>query len=212
MAAYLIVFTLAAIVYPGGSESNPNAVGYSLFHNFLCDAMLVITPGGELNPARSLATISHLILSGTMILFFFLLPMIFDWTNRNTVLIRYVGMLTMTVFVFMYTDIHDHIVTATGILGTVALVPFFIEMRRYPGGGLKILAYVCFILSIIVFFSFETKIGFYYLPLLQKITFVFDAWWVIWVSLIVTRKNALSTQKIDFESEEISQVAVFAER
>ncbi|MEQ8714125.1 MAG: hypothetical protein RIC80_13975 [Cyclobacteriaceae bacterium] len=199
MSAYLVVFTLAAQEYPGGSENIPHDMGYSYFHNFLCDAMLPFTPGGIQNPARHLATISHLILSGTMILFFFLLPMIFDWTNRNTRIIRYVGMLTMTVFVFMYTDMHDHIVTATGVLGTVALIPFFLELKRYPSGGLKTLAYTCFILSIIVFFSFETKIGFYYLPLLQKVTFVFDAWWVIWVSLIVMRKNentSLSTARV----------------
>ncbi|MGB3467836.1 MAG: hypothetical protein WBA74_21290, partial [Cyclobacteriaceae bacterium] len=189
MAIYIVVFIIAAIEYPGGSENVPMAIGYSFFHNFLCDAMNEVTHGGLLNPARSLAIKSHLILSATMISFFFVLPEIFDWKNRNTQLIRYVGMLTMTVFIFMYTSYHDHIVTATGVLGTFALIPFFIEMRKYPGGGLKTLAYTCFALSIIVFFIFETKIGYYYLPFLQKITFFFDAYWVIWVSLIVYKKH-----------------------
>ncbi len=190
MAAYLVVFTFAALDYPGGSQNIAELTNYSFFHNFLCDVMNPITERGVSNPARSLATISHLILSVTMIVFFYLLPEIFDWSNRNTLLIRYVGMLTMTVFVFMYTSIHDHIVTATGVLGTFALIPFFIEMKKYPKGGLKLLAYVCFLLSIVVFFIFETKIGFYYLPLIQKITFVFDAWWVIWVSVIVSKKKS----------------------
>ncbi|MFY0606078.1 MAG: hypothetical protein JXR10_05145 [Cyclobacteriaceae bacterium] len=190
MGAYLIVFTVAAVDYPGGSENIHNLTSYSFFHNFLCDVMNPVTQSGVLNPARSLATISHLILSATMITFFYVLPEIFHWSNRNTKLIRYIGMLTMTVFVFMYTSIHDHIVTATGVLGTFALIPFFIELKKYPKGGLKILAYVCFILSIIVFFIFESKIGYYYLPILQKITFIFDAWWVIWVSMIVWKKKS----------------------
>ena len=189
MALYLLVFTIAALDYPGGSENVPNAVGYSFFHNFLCDAMNAVTHIGTPNPARSLAVKSHLILSATMIAFFFILPEIFNWKNRNTQLIRYVGMLTMTVFIFMYTPLHDHIVTATGVLGTIALIPFFIEMRKYPDGWLKYLAYICFALSIIVFFIFETKMGYYYLPFLQKITFAFDAAWVIWVSLIVSKKQ-----------------------
>lgn len=209
LGAYVILFTMAAEAYPGGSESVPGDTGYSFFHNFLCDAMLPITPGGASNPARPMATLSHLVLSGTMICFFFILPKVFDWHNRNTSIIRYMGMLTMTVFIFMYTGIHDHIVTATGVLGTVALLPFFVEMRRYPAGGLKTLAYTCFILSMIVFFSFETKIGYYYLPFLQKITFVFDAWWVIWVSLIVTRKNLAIAENEPYIS---SESAVFAER
>lgn len=153
--------------------------------------MNVVTQGGVQNPARPLAVKSHLILSATMIAFFFILPEIFNWKNRNTQLIRYVGMLTMTVFIFMYTSLHDHIVTATGILGTFALIPFFKEMRKYPNGWLKNLAYICFALSIIVFFIFETKIGYYYLPFMQKITFFFDATWVIWVSLIVYQKREM---------------------
>ncbi len=189
MALYLVVFVLSAMDYPGGSENVPSAIGYSFFHNFLCDVMDPITLGGVLNPARALATVSHLILSVTMIAFFYLLPEIFSWSNRNTTIMRFMGMLTMTVFVFMYTPFHDEIVTATGVLGTVALVPFFIEMRKYPNGLLKTLAYTCFALSIIVFFIFETRMGYYYLPFLQKITFFFDAWWVIWVSVIVFKKE-----------------------
>jgi hypothetical protein len=189
MTLYLVVFVFAAMDYPGGSENVPSAIGYSFFHNFLCDVMNPITPEGVHNPARVLAIVSHLILSVTMIAFFYLLPALFSWSNRNTFVMRLMGMLTMTVFVFMYTPFHDEIVTATGVLGTVALVPFFIEMRKYPDGLLKTLAYTCFSLSMIVFFIFETRIGYYYLPFLQKITFLFDAWWVIWVSVIVLKKE-----------------------
>ncbi len=190
MGIYLIVFTIAAFGYPGGSQNIPNAIGYSFFHNFLCDVMLPTAPNGWQNPAAHLARISHFILSGTMISFFYILPEIFDWSNKNTKMVRSAGMLTMTVFIFMYTSFHDHIVTLTGVLGTVALIPFFMEMRKYPNDSLKYLAYLCFLLSIIVFFIFETKIGIYYLPFLQKITFFFDACWVIWVSHIVWRKKS----------------------
>lgn len=189
MGLYLIVFTIAALNYPGGSENVPTAIGYSFSNNFLCDVMNPTTHGGLINPARALATGSHLILSFTMIAFFYILPEIFFWTNQNTRIIRVMGMLTMIVFVFMFTEYHDHIVTATGILGSIALVPFFIEMRKYVNGGLKTLAYLCFAMSIIVFFIFETRLGYYYLPLLQKITFFLDASWVIWVSLLVYKKS-----------------------
>ena|GEM_PF-369274 len=192
MGLYIIVFTFAAIAYPGGSINLPDAIGYSFYHNFLCDVMNPTTHGGNANDARSLAIISHLILSFTMICFFYILPKIFPVENRNTKLITYFGMATMIVFIFMYTAYHDLIVTITGVLGTIALIPFFIELHRYKNKGLKQLAYLCYLLSLIVFFIFETKIGFYYLPFLQKITFVVDAWWVIWSSLIVINKNKAS--------------------
>jgi len=189
MIIYLVVFYLAAAAYPGGSINIPNDVGYSFFHNFLCDAMNPVTQAGTVNDARPMAIVSHVILSGTMISFFYILPEIFSVKNLNTKLIRIFGVLTMTAFIFMYTAYHDTIVTVTAVLGTSALIPFFIELRKYKNNGLKALAVLCYVLSFIVFLIFVSKIGFYYLPFIQKITFFFDAWWVIWVSLIVYNKR-----------------------
>lgn len=192
LSLYIIAFAFAASAYPGGSINQPHANGYSFYHNFLCDTMNPITQSGIINEARFLAVISHLILSFTMITFFYILPKIFNKKNRNTLLISTFGIAAMTVFIFMYTDYHDLIVTVTGILGTIALIPFFIELQYFKNKGLKQLAYLCYALSIIVFFIFETKIGFYYLPFLQKITFGLDACWVIWSCLIVIDINKTS--------------------
>ena len=190
MGAYLIVFSIAATMYPGGSINVPDDVGHSFFHNFLCDLMNPITQSEIVNPARPLAIVAHLILSATMISFFYFLPETFSQQNKNTKLVRIFGMLSMTVFIFMYTSHHDNIVIATAIIGTIALIPFFIELRKHPHVGLKRLAILCYLLSVLVFFIFVSKIGFYYLPIIQKITFGFDAWWVIWVCLIVYRKRS----------------------
>jgi hypothetical protein len=131
-----------------------------------------------------------------MISFFYILPKIFPVKNRNTKLIAYFGIAAMTVFIFMCTEYHDLTVTITGILGTIAMVPFFIELQNFKNKGLKQIAYLCFSLSIIVFIIFETKIGFYYLPFIQKITFAVDACWVIWSCLIVINKNKTSLKLI----------------
>lgn len=192
LGLYFIVFTFAASLYPGGSINQPNADGYSFYHNLLCDTMDPITQSGIINNARFIAIISHLILSFTMISFFYILPKIFPVKNRNTKLIAYFGIASMTVFIFMFTEHHDLIVTITGVLGTIAMIPFLIELEHFKNKGLKQIAYLCFSLSIIVFLIFETKIGFYYLPFIQKITFVVDSCWVIWSCLIVINKNKIS--------------------
>ncbi len=189
LGLYLFVFSIAANQYPGGSINRPEEIGYSFFNNFLCDVMNPYVHGDKINEARTIAITSHLILSLTMICFFYILPELFPRKNNNTRMIRFFGMLTMTVFALMITEFHDLIVSVTAILGTIALIPFFIELCHYPDRRLIFLAYLCFGLSIIVYFIFVTKIGFYYLPFLQKITFIIDAIWVIWVSLIVYQKN-----------------------
>lgn len=191
LIAYVVLFVIASLKYPGGSINDIASEGYSYFHNFLCDLMLQHTENGSENAAQTIAIIAHLMLSFAMITFFYILPEIFYFKNTNTRLIRGFGVLTMTIFIFMFTEYHDFIVLLTGIFGTIALIPFFIELSKYEHKGFIYLAYLCFILSILVFISYQTKIGFYYLPMLQKITFVFDAWWVIWVSLLVAKKNQL---------------------
>lgn len=195
LCLFVLVFTIAALDYPGGSENIPEDIGYSFFHNFLCDVMNPVNEMGTVNPARPLATVAHFILSASMIMFFFILPQVFDHRNLNTQLVRFVGMLSMTVFAFMFTSVHDQIVTATGVIGTFALIPFFMELRTHTDRFFKTLSIVCFALSIIVFLIFETKIGFFYLPFIQKITFLFDAWWVIMVGMIVLKKEKASLVK-----------------
>lgn len=203
LGLYIIAFTFAATAYPGGSDNYPHANGYSFYHNFLCDTMNPITHIGIINEARFMAIISHLILSFTMISFFYILPKIFTVKNRNTTLIAYFGIAAMTVFIFMYTEYHDTIVTITGVLGAIALIPFFIELRHFKNKGLKRLAYLCYALSIIVFFVFETKIGIYYLPFLQKITFLADAYWVTWSCLFVINKNKTTLKLIHQNINEV---------
>ena len=101
----------------------------------------------------------------------------------------------MVALLFMFTDYHDIFVTITGILGGITLIPFFIELRHFENKGLKYLAYFCYIMSIIVFFIFQTKMGIYYLPFLQKMTFFIDAWWVVWSCLYVIDKNKEGVEK-----------------
>ena len=191
LLGFLLFFVIATTMYPGGSVNEIASEGYSYFHNFICDLMSLHLEEGVVNDARPIAIIAHLMLSFGMISFFYILPEIFTVQNRNTRIIRFVGMFTMTVFIFMCTDYHDLVVTITGVLGSIALIPFFLELINYENRGLKVLAYTCFVLSILVFLSYETKIGFYFTPILQKITFVFDSVWIIWVSLMVASKRRL---------------------
>lgn len=199
LVLYVFVFTYATAGYPGGSYNKPQANGYSFFHNFLCDAMDLVTKNGIKNKSRSIAIVAHIILSVSMISFFYILPKVFLYKNRNTKLIRYFGVASMTVLIFMYTSYHDLMVTITGILGSVALVPLFIELHKNKNKGLMQMAYLCFSFSLVVFFSYETKIGFYYLPFIQKITFFLDACFVFWSCKIVLFNNKnlnLKQQKI----------------
>jgi hypothetical protein len=191
MSIYLILFTTAASFYPGGSDNLPlSENGYSFFHNFLCDTNNEFSHSGIKNKGQSIAVLAHLVLSFTMMSFFYILPGIFSHQNRNTKLIRVLGVFAMAIFTFMYQEsLHDLVVTLTGIVGSMAFVPIFIELVKYKNKAFKTLTYIVFVMSIALYLGFETKVGIYYMPFLQKFVFIVDATLVIWTALIVIRKN-----------------------
>ncbi len=192
LTGFLILFLIATTKYPGGSVNEIASEGYSYFHNFICDLMSLHLEEGVVNDARPIAIIAHFMLSFGMISFFYILPELFSKQNWNTRIMRGLGMAAMTTFIFMYNkDYHDTAVTVSGILTIITFIPFFLELIKHEDRVHKTLAYICFGLSLIMFLSYETKIGFYYTPVLQKITFVFDAIWVTWVSLHVASRRQM---------------------
>lgn len=193
MSVYLIMFTTAALMYPGGSDNVPNAQeGYSFFHNFLCDTNNEFTHSGLKNNGKILANLAHIVLSFTMMSFFYVLPGIFERSNRNTKLIKILGVLAMAIFTFMYQEeLHDLVVTLVGIFASMAFVPIFIELVKFKNRPFKILTYIVFVMSICLYLGFETKVGIYYMPFLQKFVFLVDATLVIWTGVIVVKKNRM---------------------
>ena len=191
MIIYLILFVTAASFYPGGSDNLPlSENGYSFFHNFLCDTNNEFSHSGIKNTGQPIAVLAHLVLSFTMMSFFYVLPGIFAHKNRNTKLIRVFGVLAMAIFTFMYQEaLHDSVVTLTGILGSLAFLPIFIELIKYKNKPFKALTYVVYALSLTLYLGFVTKIGIYYMPFLQKFVFMVDATLVIWTGVIILRKN-----------------------
>ena len=189
LLVYVILYSYAVSNYPGGSVSYPNSSTYSFSHNLLCDAMDLKTPNGTLNASRPLAVVAHVVLSVSMILFFIILPKLFAKQNLNTMLMRLCGVLSITALVFLFTSYHDPLVVVTAIFGVLAMTPFFLELKTIKNKSYKILVYIGVSLSILVFLSFISNIGRFYLPLLQKVSFFIDAIWIGWTCLIITRQT-----------------------
>lgn len=194
--AYVVLYYLGALKYAGGSFYFPDTTEYSFTHNLICDLMLPEGINGALNEGRPLGVISHMVLSASMIIFFYILPEIFTYRNRNTKLTRYIGMVAMIVFIFLFSEYHDIVVVLLGVFGTAALIPLFIEFKKHVNIKLIVYVYFCFFMCVLVLLSFLTKVGYYYLPLFQKLVFVFDAIWVTWICLLVYRNKKLELSVI----------------
>jgi RsiW-degrading membrane proteinase PrsW (M82 family) len=156
----------------------------------LCDTNNEFTHSGLKNNGKVLANLAHIVLSLTMMSFFYVMPNIFNHSNRNTKLIKILGALAMAIFTFMYQEeLHDLVVTLVGVFASMAFLPIFIELVKYKNRPFKILTYIVFIMSLALYLGFETKVGIYYMPFLQKFVFMVDATLVYWTAIIVIRKN-----------------------
>ncbi|MBD3192602.1 MAG: hypothetical protein GF308_18320 [Candidatus Heimdallarchaeota archaeon] len=75
---FIILTTIAILVYPGGSVKNPSASKYQFFYNFFSDLGLVQAINGENNLAsRILFTIALTVVGFTLIFYFLGMPSFF---------------------------------------------------------------------------------------------------------------------------------------
>ena len=186
---YAIIYSYAVTFFPGGSASYPNAIGFSYMHNLLCDAMDYKTIANVINPARPIAGFGHVILSIAMIIFFYLLPKVFTKPPKHKKIIRVFGMISMISFIFLSSNYHDFMVNVTAFFGTIAMFFYLYHLRKMDNTAYKIVAFVSFGMSFLVFLSFVTKVGIYYLPAFQKITFLADVVWVLYTCFIIHKNE-----------------------
>ena len=67
---FILLFIYAASLYPGGSQFDSNAAGFSWKHNYWCNLMNDIAENGMQNPARYYAISANAILCIGCMLFF----------------------------------------------------------------------------------------------------------------------------------------------
>jgi hypothetical protein len=78
-----VVLTLAAmLVYPGGTKFDPDAPGYTFFHNFFSELGLTVTEAGAPNPIAAPLFFIALTLAGLGLVLFFLVSPQFFWHTR----------------------------------------------------------------------------------------------------------------------------------
>lgn len=178
----LVVFTLTLVLsltlYPGGNQENKQAVGFSWMHNYWCNLMNEEAMNGMPNPARPFAIAAWVMLCGLLTLFFirFSRQSVLGKGWRQLIAVTGVG--AMLAALWLFTSWHDEATIIASILGGMALVGVIYDrvLRKqqsdlYIGG-------LCIALIAANNYIYYTGSGLYYLPLIQKITFVAILGWL----------------------------------
>lgn len=170
---YTILFFVSKKSYGGGLEE------FKWGQHLFCDLMEKVSHQGHSNNARTLAILGNTCLFIGMATFFYLIPLEFKDRNSSLNIVQVLGVACMLNFLFLFTQYHDLVVLASGSIGFVVVTLLIKEYILQGSFGKYWFEIICLILSIMVFISFQFKIGFSFLPAFQKSVFVLDSIWVV---------------------------------
>lgn len=191
-----MLYFIAAYLYPGGSQADRTAKDFSWLNNYWCDLLSEQAKNGQHNAARQIAITSWLILSFSLLIFWYFLPTLFAVNDTVKKTIRFCGVAAMGISSLLFTQLHDVVIHSASLLGFIALCGTFTGLYksgyyRFFYAGLLCIALMClnyFIMMSNTFISF--------LPLIQKITFVIVLGWILFINRELYRSDPEKSNKI----------------
>lgn len=179
MGLFLLLHLAAALLYPGGNFLQPGAGDYSLMRNFWCDLMEREAWNGRPNPGRPFALASLAALA---------LAIVGHWTHLGLGRFRpgrprwlhfVLGLLALAAFVRIPVD-HDLAVKGGILLGSLAFLWLVGRQVTNAHWGGATCAFSIWLLLIANFAVWETGRLIAWLPMLQKVTIILVAVWMLW--------------------------------
>lgn len=190
---FALLYIVATFYYPGGSLAQKSTKGFDWVHNYWCDLTDQTARNGEINFARPIALSAMLILFSSLAVFWFHLPLLFQESKINQI-IRYTGISSMIVAIFMFTKFHDIVINLAGLFGTITLTGTLVGLYKNKFRNLFFFGLICLATLLLNYFIFDTGWLLSYLPLIQKITFVM---FFLWICLIDVYLYQLIKSNID---------------
>lgn len=185
---FVHLYLISTFLYPGGSTYDPGTAGFDWLHNYWCDLTGTVAKNGTPNTARPVALAAMITLCSSLAVFWFLLPTLFQNKPQYQV-IRYTGIPSMAIALFMFTGFHDTVIHLGGVLAGIALVLTFVGLYQRSYYRLVWSGLCCLILILFNYFIYETGTLLTLLPIVQKITFGIVAVWVCVVDIQLYRQS-----------------------
>lgn len=178
---FLILYIVGSLLYPGGSQMDKHAKGFSWMNNYWCNLLDLYAINGQYNPARPIAMIGMFVLCITIAFFWYLFPKRIEYDKNNKLVIQFSGSLSMSVAMFVFTEMHDTIINAAGLLGIIAIIGSLVGLYKIKWYGLVIFGSINLGLLFLNNYVYHIKTLIVYLPMIQKITFIS---YLIWICII----------------------------
>ena len=167
---FFILYYYCTLLYPGGSQESIDTIGFDWLHNYWCDLASESTHSQQPNPARPFAIASIIILASSLAVFFYRFPLFIPMSSLWTKTIPLTGLMSMGLSILIFTDFHDIIIVTASFFGLWAVVGIFVGL---VSNNMKPQLWSAVFCGILIVINNVLYYGAYYywLPLIQKITF-----------------------------------------
>lgn len=177
-----VLYVAATRYYPGGSQEHTNSSGFSWVHNYWCNLLNEKAINGQLNGGMPIARTGMAILGWSLSLFWLLFSGYAGLTKTFGRVVWLSGSFSMLLGFFIFTSAHDWLVNAAGLLGAIAVVGTFVGLRKLRWQTWIYWGYGILILVVVNNVCYHSAALIYYLPVVQKVTFVYVLFWICAIS------------------------------
>jgi len=182
---FVILYIIAACLYPGGSQFDEHSVGFSIVHNYWCNLLNETAINGRPNGGRTTALIALFVLCASLAFFWLQFPVYMRIGRVHRLVIQAGGGLAMTTAVLLLSSLsHDLVIDAACGFGLAAIIGTIVCLYKY--GWYFLFAFGLFNLVLVGFNNlfYYTPDLIRYLPVVQKISF---AAFLVWICAICIR-------------------------
>lgn len=185
---FAILYFIATLYYPGGSQFDKNSVGFSWTYNYWCNMLDGKAINGQVNTAKPIALTAMLILCLSFTFFWLQFPIYTNLGKNYKRTIQIFGTLAMIAGFFLFAKFdHDFITNLASLFGLIAMAGTFAGLYK---NGWRVLFYFGFLNILLVVtnnvFYYDKNLIFY-LPLVQKITFATFLIWICCINIKIYR-------------------------
>jgi hypothetical protein len=192
---FIILYIIAAFLYPGGSGTDKTTIGYSWTDNYWCNLLNEKAINGQINEARPIAITAMIILGTTLSTFWILFPALTQLKKYHRLLIQIAGTVGMIASFLLLTRIdHDIAINTSSAFGLIAMLGTMIALYQLKWKGLFSLGVFDLLLIALNNYLYHTE-QMMYLPIIQKITFLSFIIWFCLITLNLYHKTDISKNK-----------------
>jgi hypothetical protein len=196
IAVFVLLYFIATILYPGGSQADSASKGFSWLHNYWCNLLNENGINGEYNPGRYFAITGMLVLCVSMAFFWFQFAKLIPFNNQFKIAMQASAIASACCGFFLFTRYHDTIINITGLLAFIALAGTFAGLYKTGWRKLFWLGIFNIVLIAINNLIYYNKPYIAYLPVVQKITFAFFLVWICLINVALFRLGKQPTGQV----------------